>query len=245
MIRTSIYRALGRAGRALFPVRCAFCGAASEAGPVCDGCHRDLPWTAFACGRCGTALAAMPPAGVWCARCQQRPPPFSVAFAPLHYAFPVDAAIKALKFRRRLYLAPALASLALPWLASRTADFDRLLPVPLFRHRHALRGFNQAEEIARHLQAGTGIPISRCARRRRATLPQSGLDAAARRRNVKGAFEVRRSPDGARVLLIDDVMTTGETCRELAATLIDAGVEYVGVLTIARAYASARPRPPG
>lgn len=237
MISTSVYRALGRVARALMPIRCAFCGAASDAGPVCDGCRDDLPWIASACGRCGTALAAVAPPGVWCARCQQRPPPFAVAFAPLHYAFPVDAAIKALKFRRRLYLAPALASLALPWLASRAADFDRLLPVPLYRRRHALRGFNQAEEIARHLQAGTGIPISRSARRRRPTLPQSGLDAAARRRNVKGAFEVHGRPDGARILLIDDVMTTGETCRELAATLIDAGVEAVGVLAIARAYA--------
>lgn len=187
------------------------------------------------CERCGTPLAAGSAPGVVCGGCQQHAPPFDVAFAPLHYAFPISAVIKAFKFSRRLDLAPMLAGFASPWLRQHKDRFDALVPVPLYRWRNARRGFNQAQELARYLRSASGLPIRSCVRRERRTQIQSGLTAVERRKNIRGAFRVAQRPRCRHALVIDDVMTTGETCRELAATLLDAGVETVGVLTIARA----------
>ncbi len=219
----------------LLPACCVFCGETLVDGFVCEGCHADLPWIACCCERCGTPLATPLPVGVICGNCQQRPPPFHFTIAPLHYDFPLDAAIKALKFERRLYLAPALASLALPRLAACVHHFDALVPVPLHRWRQATRGFNQAQELAKYLHRCTALPIRDCVARMRPTEPQSGLDAATRKSNMSGAFEMIAAPRCQRALIIDDVMTTGETCRALASTLLAGGVEYVGVLTIAHA----------
>lgn len=195
----------------------------------------DIPWIDNACEHCGTPIFRALPAGVDCGNCQQRPPPFTMAFAPLHYDFPVDAVIKSLKFDRKLFLAPGLASLLLPWLLGRAGHYDVLLPVPLHQRRHATRGFNQAYELARHLGSSTGLPVSRCVARTRNTNTQSGLDAATRKKNMIGAFGVVSAPPGRSFLVVDDVMTTGETCRALASVLLDAGVERVDILTVARA----------
>ena len=219
----------------LQPATCVFCGGTESGKLVCHGCYADLPWIQFACERCGTPLAAPLQTGVVCGSCQQRPPPFYSTIAPLHYDFPLDAAIKALKFERRLYLAPAMASLALPRLAPLADSFDALVPVPLYRCRHARRGFNQAQELAKYLHRFTALPVRHCVARTRPTEPQSGLDAATRKSNMSGAFRMTTVPRCQRPLIIDDVMTTGETCRVLASTLLAAGVERVGVLTIAHA----------
>jgi ComF family protein len=227
--------ALSRVVDLLLPASCAFCGVAASEELICQGCLDDLPWVAHACERCGTPVATPLPPGVSCGSCQQRPPPFDTTFAPLHYDFPVDAAIKALKFERRLHLAPALASLMLPVLAPELDRFDALVPVPLYRWRRARRGYNQAHELAKFLRVTTGLPISQRVLRTRNTEPQSGLDAATRRRNMKGVFQLHHPPECARPLIIDDVMTTGETCRALASVLIAGGAERVGVLTIAHA----------
>jgi ComF family protein len=228
-------KALSRVADLLLPASCAFCGGPTSSELVCQGCLDDLPWIAHACERCGTPVATSLPPGVTCGICQQRPPPFDATFAPLHYDFPVDAAIKALKFERKLHFAPALASLLLPVLEPELDRFDALVPVPLYRWRRAMRGYNQAHELAKFLRARTGLPISQCAVRTRKTEPQSGLDAATRRRNMKGVFQLQHAPDCARPLIIDDVMTTGETCRALASVLIAGRVERVGILTIAHA----------
>jgi ComF family protein len=173
-------------------------------------------------------------AGLLCAPCLLRPPPFDHARAALLYAFPVDAALKALKFRHRLWYVPAFAELLLAELSLHFPDVDALVPVPLHRRRHVTRGFNQAHELCRPLVRRTGLPLVRGARRVRPTDPQTGLDAAARRRNLRNAFVVRelrcRHP-----LIVDDVMTTGETCRQLALALRAAGASSVNVLTVARA----------
>ncbi len=226
---------LPRMADILLPVCCAFCGDAACGELVCRGCRGDLPWIAYACERCGTPLVSAPPPGVDCGSCQLRPPPFVTTFAPLHYDFPVDAAIKALKFDRKLHLAPALASLMLAVLEPDVLSFDALVPVPLYRWRRSRRGYNQAQELAQCLRAATGLPISRCAIRMRKSEPQSGLDATSRRHNMKGVFQLKCVPECKRPLIVDDVMTTGETCRALATVLIAGGVERVGVLVVAHA----------
>lgn len=155
--------------------------------------------------------------------------------APLLYEFPVDAAIKALKFRRQLYYLPVFANLLAAAVEQAFPDVDGLVPVPLHHWRHALRGFNQAHELCKIISLYTKIPISGGVRRARATKTQSGLSAVARRQNLRGAFALSGRFGLRYPLVIDDVMTTGETCGELAKTLLGAGAEKVSILTIARA----------
>ena len=221
--------------RLLLPHSCVICGLSLAEGHFCEACRSDLPWTGFACERCGKPLAVPLPPGAYCSDCQLRPPPFEKAFAPLLYIFPVDGALKALKFRRQLFYAPAFGKLFLPLLEEIFADVDALLPVPLHPRRHARRGFNQAAELCRPLRRKSGLPVIGNVRRVRFTKPQTGLDALERRRNMKAAFAVHGSLYFRHPLVVDDVITTGETCRQLAGTLLAAGAERVSVLAVARA----------
>jgi len=209
-----IRNALQRAENALLPIRCAFCGVdrPPAARPVCNGCYVELPWTSG-----------------------KRMPSALPMYAPLKYAYPVDAAIKAMKFRRQLHYATAFAAILCETVRALPADFDALLPVPLHWRRQALRGFNQAEELCRQLQRETGMRLIRKVRRIRATPSQSGLGAARRMTNLRGAFSVCGHIGSRHVLLVDDVITTGATCRALAEVLIDAGVKKVSAVAIARA----------
>ena len=199
------------AWRRLWPTCCAFCGE-PQALPVCLPCRDDLPWL--------EPVFALEP--------------FVAAVAPLAYAFPVDAAIKRLKFRRRLFYVPAFARLLQGAMDSLPHDVDALQPMPLHWRRQALRGFNQAAEIARGLQLPTGLPVLDNVIRCRHTPFQSGLIAAQRRRNLRGAFRVRGTIRSRHVLIVDDVITTGASCRQLAEMLLEAGVPAVSVLAIAR-----------
>lgn len=228
---------LGRICRRLFGSRCVLCGAAAAGRRFCHGCRAHLPRIRCACPRCGQPLPSPLPAGIACAGCLLRPLPFRAAGAPLRYAFPVDSALKALKFDGRLKYAPAFAELMLAPLQAHFRHVDALLPVPLHRWRHAMRGYNQALELARPLGRWSGLPVLTCTRRVRRTRPQTGLTAAARRRNMRRAFAMAGRLRCRHPLLVDDVMTTGETCRQLAEVLLEAGAEDVSVLTAARAAA--------
>jgi ComF family protein len=202
---------------ALMPLRCAFCGTRTtgDERQLCDGCVADLP-----------VRVSPPPASV---------SPLVVEHAPYDWAFPLDAAIKALKFRRRLFYAPALAQLLCDACADLPPDIDAVLPVPLHWRRKWLRGFNQALEIAKPVARHLGVPLVHKVQRRRATPAQSGLSAAKRANNLRSAFRVRGPLPYRHVLIVDDVITTGATVRELARVLIDAGVDRVSALAVARA----------
>jgi ComF family protein len=180
-------------------------------------------------------LAGSVPPAVPCADCQLDPPPFTAALAPLHYSFPVDAAIKAFKFHRKLQYQPAFSDILLSVLARLPPDIDAVLPVPLHRWRRTRRGFNQAAELAEPVQKELRVPLLNNVVRATATPYQSGLDAAERRRNLTAVFRVRGRITAKHVLIIDDVITTGETCRQLARVLFDSGVAKVSVLALARA----------
>jgi ComF family protein len=152
------------------------------------------------------------------------------------------AAIHALKYGGRPVLAAPLGQL----LAEEGAEAvpvalrdwaDGVLPVPLHPARRAERGFNQAELLAAPCAARWGVRmLPRALVRARPTLPQADLDAAARRANVRDAFRVSRPGEvrGRRVLLVDDVLTTGATVGAAAGALLAAGAAAVGVLTLAR-----------
>lgn len=154
--------------------------------------------------------------------------------APLEYRFPVDAAIKAWKFRRRLEYTPAFVAVLIEALAELPERPDALLPVPLHWRRQALRGFNQAEELAAPLHRSLGLPLARNVRRVRHTPSQSGLGAAERQKNLGAAFRVRGPIRAKHVLLVDDVVTTGATSMQLARVALQAGAERASVLAVAR-----------
>lgn len=235
MIRPLPARLLRACLRVLAPDPCGLCGMPSPDATLCPGCLADLPWIKNACPCCGVPQLAVLPQTPVCADCQRRPPPFVCAFAPLAYGFPVDAMIKAFKFGRRLELGRPLADCMLPWLLEHRHGIDALMPVPLHRFRHATRGFNQADELVRHLQRKTGIAVHQCLTRTKRTRTQSGLDALERQQNMRDAFRLRSKPRCRHALLIDDVITTTATVRELSRVLLDGGVETVSVLAIARA----------
>lgn len=218
--------------------QCVLCGLDTDRGRICGSCLAVLPWNHCYCDHCGQPLPAATPPDVACGACQRDPPPFQKARTPLYYRFPVDTALKKMKFGRQLAYAPAFAELLLPILRSEFADCDALVPVPLHRWRHVTRGFNQAHELCRPLAAASGLPLQHPARRIRATRSQSGLSAAARRKNLRKAFAVQGVLQCRRPLIVDDVITTGATCRQLAATLLDAGAHEVGVLAVAHSLRS-------
>jgi ComF family protein len=209
-----VTNALQRLENRLLPNRCVFCGTdrppATRA--ICGRCYAELPWAS-----------------------SNRMPSVLPMYAPLIYSYPVDVAIKAMKFRRKLHYVSAFAAILLETTRALPADIDALLPVPLHWRRQALRGFNQAEELCRPLQRHTGVPLIRNVLRHRATPSQSGLGAVQRQRNLRGAFTVRGRIGARHVLLVDDVITTGATCTQLAELLLDAGAEQVSVVAIARA----------
>ena len=202
---------------ALMPLRCVFCGDRSEATEryICMGCHADLPWR-------DTFTTPAPPG-------------LEIELAPLDYAFPIDAALKAYKFRRRLFYAPAFAQLLIEASGSLPAHIDAVLPVPLHWRRRWWRGFNQAYEIAKPVARHLEVPLIGGVRRNRATPFQSGLNAHERSRNLRSAFRVRGEPPYEHILIVDDVITTGTTTRELARRLRRAGAERVSALAVAKA----------
>mgnify|MGYP003674806815 CR=1 FL=1 len=169
-----------------------------------------------------------------CADCQLAPPFVSLS-AALEYDFPVNAAIRAFKFHRQLFYVPAFTELLLVAQEALPVDIDAVLPVPLHRWRKLKRGFNQALELARPVAEARGIPILKNIHRVRPTPFQSGLDAEARQLNIKDAFVVRGQIRARHVLLVDDVVTTGTTCKQLATLLREYGVPQVSVLALARA----------
>lgn len=226
-----------RAGRLLLPLRCLVCGARGADGrDLCRACAAELPWNRAACARC--ALPLPDPAPV-CGACLRAPPPQDGTLAPWRYAAPIDRLLPRLKFHGGLAEGRLLAALLLDALPRPPADVDALLPLPLHRARLGRRGYNQALELARPLARAWRLPLWPTALQRvRATAAQTELGAAERRRNVRGAFAADAARvAGRRLLLLDDVVTTGATVAEAAATLRAAGATAVHVLALARADA--------
>ena len=221
----------------LLPPHCLVCAAALMASPpICAACRADLPRNPWACVRCGLPLPAGD-AGRACGRCLRRPPPQSGCVVPFVYADPVDRLLTALKFGGDLAAGRLLGELLVDALGhgALRAQTDLLVPLPLHRQRLRDRGYNQVQELLRPLAAHWRLPQRHdLLRRQRATAPQSDLNAGQRRKNLRGAFAVVGDVRGARVLLVDDVITTGTTVAEAARLLQAAGAAEVRVLAVAR-----------
>lgn len=181
--------------------------------------------------------AARTPGGVTCAGCRADPPAFDATVVLGDYAPPLDRLIGALKFQGRIHLATALAGLLLERHGAGLRPAGLVVPVPLASARLAERGYNQALEIARGVGRGLEAPVAvHALRRARATRPQPGLARPERRRNLAGALDWHgpRLATAGRVLLVDDVMTTGATLDEAAAVLRAAGAMQVVAVVAAR-----------
>ncbi len=208
------------------------CGAESAGDAVCEACARALPnRPPSACPRCG--LPGLD--GGCCAACEREKPAYDATLALYDFVFPVDAMVHALKYRHRLSMASFFGAA----LAARAQDFgaqaDLILPMPLHPRRLAERGFNQAVELARPLARVRGLPLGLAVVSKLRDIPaQAGLDREARLRNPRGAFECDVSLQGQRVIVVDDVMTTGATLGELARTLKRQGASWVGNVVVAR-----------
>ncbi|MEO5560180.1 MAG: ComF family protein [Dokdonella sp.] len=222
--------------RLVLPPRCLLCGAAGAHGlDLCAGCIADLVLNTPCCPFCALPLQVSAPL---CGECLKQPPPFAAAWVPFRYGHPLDLLEARFKFRGDLAAGRTLAELMLARARIDTPALPALLiPVPLHRTRLRERGYNQALELAKPLAQALGIPLRHdFVVRDKATPAQTGLDAKARRRNLRDAFTVAAGAQlPAHVALFDDVMTTGATLRECARVLKQAGVQRVDVWALARA----------
>ena len=227
--------------RALLPCSCALCGELAD-DAVCAPCTlRYAGPGGPRCPCCANPLGPDEAVGRTCAACIAAAPVFEATVAAGDYAAPLDGLVLGLKFGARLPLAP--------WFAGRIRDAvlaqpgwplpDLLCPVPLGPSRLAERGFNQALEIARPLAAMLGVALRpRLALRTVETAAQSGVAPRERASNIRGAFGIAPGMvqllEGRHVGVVDDVMTSGHTLNELAATLKAAGAARVSNLVFAR-----------
>jgi ComF family protein len=222
--------------RALWPTSCLLCGAAGEEDiDLCRDCAADLSRNEPACSVCAEPLPAASGPRV-CGACLRDPPPFASSFVPFRYTYPLDHLVQGLKFRNELACGRALGQLFAVSLLARGAPLpEAIIPVPLALRRYRQRGYNQAIELALSIRRVTGLAVrSEVAIRQRETAGQAGLDRKARRCNVTGAFAIVTPLRERHIAILDDVVTTGSTARELAAVLRQAGAERIEVWAVAR-----------
>jgi ComF family protein len=256
-------RLLEACRQALFPPRCLVCRAWLMNDPAgtapaeglwaeamallrpyfCPGCLQALmPLAHPLCACCGTLVSGGDGPQPLCASCRERPPAFDRARAAFAYQGSLREVVQCLKYRGKTQLARPLGRLmhAVYRCFWQPPPVDLILPVPLHRRRLRERGFNQALLLMRRWPQVAGearVPVD-CGVlvRTRATAPQAGLDRSARRSNIAGAFAVRHPERvaGRRLLLVDDVITTGATVAECARVLKQSGAAQVDVLALAR-----------
>ncbi len=217
------------------PSQCAVCRSWPRE-PVCEACVERF---AQPCARCDTCASPVPGAVTRCGACILNPPPLDACVAAVHYAYPWAGLIVRFKFHGQPGWAAVLAAVLrnAPWVEPALDRADLVLPMPLSRQRLRQRGFNQALELARQLTPVKTHPTLLL--RTRDTPPQSALNRADRLRNVRHAFAIAPGQGdvlaGKRVVLVDDVMTSGASLFAAAAAVRAARADHVTALVLARA----------
>lgn len=219
---------------AVYPSVCPECKNPSDTfscAPLCKGCWQTIMrYSGPACKVCAAPLISE--YSTVCAECFSRPPHFSRVIDFGLYSGALSEAIHLLKFSGLRRLAGPLGK----FLSELPIDnVDGIVPVPVTKKTLQKRGFNQTLLLSKRIAEHFKIPLRMdILLKERDTLPQTGLGAKERKINVKNAFRVKGEVEGMRLLLLDDVMTTGATVRECSKALHKAGAEEVIVVTLAR-----------
>ena len=234
-----------RAAELLFPraACCLCCGDPRRADAedcLCEACRLKLKALRIppeACERCLSPVKKGKP----CAYClSPLMKPIHKVYAPYRYKDETRTLIHQMKFNSCQEAVPLLGKAMADALPER--DFDCVSPVPLHPYRLRQRGYNQSLLLCQELSGWTGIPAVELLRRDRYHRPQSKTPQALRQKNVANAFSCFKNVEGLRVLLVDDVRTTGSTASACAKTLLDAGAESVSLCVAAVVYRSAEKR---
>ena len=230
------HRALAWCSALVFTDTCPTCAGTPDdlmTAPICRACWSAMArYTGPACEVCARPFAS--PLSTICGECLKKPPPFVRAQSYTLYGETMKEAIHLLKYSRIKRLARPLAArlvgLSLP-------EVDAVIPVPIGLGGLRERGFNQTLQIGRVVARHLGVPmIADVLYRKRETARQAGLTRTQRIANLRGAFGTRGPLPARRVLLVDDVITTGTTASECAKALRKAGAAEIHVVTLARTY---------
>lgn len=202
--------------------------------PFCRPCLKRLPFIHHQCPKCGIELLT----SQLCGQCLQKRSPLQQTIATFRYDGLLRDAILQLKHHQGLYLAKPFAKLMHQKLTQQYQDEanwpSALVSVPQHKYKFFIRGFNPAYELSRQLSYLTGLPeLSSYVKKIKLTKDQSSLPLKQRRKNIKQAFEIV-GPLPKHIAIIDDVMTTGETVKQLASTLRKHGVRKIDVWCLAR-----------
>lgn len=228
----------------IFPPRCITCSMVLEKHsllPFCSGCTAGIRFIhSPLCHRCGIPFPSMEGEDRLCGECLVTQRPYAVARAVGLYEETLMKAIHLFKYRGRIGIGKVLGKIMADF-AGGLWDmnvFSMIIPVPLHRKRLRERGFNQAVILAREIAKRFALPLDFWTLRREVfTEPQVGMGREDRSANVRGAFAVRKPERtaGKRILLVDDVYTTGSTLTECTRTLLKAEADSVAVFTLAKA----------
>jgi ComF family protein len=220
-----------------------FCGACGSAAPalagLCTACQQDMsPLPATGLCRCALPLPGALPASddelaPLCGRCLDDPPPYLGMQAALLYHPPVSRMINRWKHQGALHLQRPLGHLLCSGVRH-LPDADCLVPVPLHWLGQWRRGFNQAAVLAEALAKEHRVPFANLLRRTQRGPHQQGHSARQRRQARQGLFRCNTDLTGRRILLVDDVITTGSTARAASLALLEAGAESVSVVALCR-----------
>ena len=223
---------------------CICCGKiidASRPYRLCNECMAGMKWaTGRLCAKCGKPLSASDPGDI-CYSCREHHHSFDKGFACAEYGMHERAVIFSLKYNGRTHIAHTVAEMMSDRLRGEAVydDIDMVVPVPMFRQKKLKRGFDQSELIARELAGRMGTEFrGDIVLRRKDTRAMRGLSPAERRDNLRGVFAAgegcgSRELSGKRVLIVDDIYTTGATADAVTDILKAAGAEYVYFIAFA------------
>ncbi len=234
-------KALSKVIYGLFPTLCQNCGRPlqEEECLFCHNCLFKLPIAKSYCRRCGSLLSESlldffdPHTLNYCSHCERENLPYERVFIGFLYREPIKSLIHRAKFREDFILAYQLGKLLKKLSPVNVKDYDYVLPIPLSLKREQERGYNQSLLLLWGLM-GFHLP-KKILWRIRHTRPQSELSGKERKENVKNVFECREDLSGKKILLVDDIMTTGATLKEASKVLKKKGAKEVHLLVLARA----------